>query len=59
LVSRQQACVEYLQRAQEIQDVLLLASAKVIEILLHGVGFAALTRMSGDCLEQISGAAIV
>jgi hypothetical protein len=56
-VSRQQA--SGLKRAQEVQYILLLGAAKVIEILNHGVRFTTAARVVLNGREQIGSAAIV
>jgi hypothetical protein len=59
VVSRQQACTKRLQRAQKVQKILLLAGAEVVEILLHGGGFAAAAAVCLDCFHQVRGTAVV
>src|SRR5580704_7104389 len=50
---------KYLQRAQEIQNLLLLAVAEVAEVLLDGSGFAAMARVRRDSSVQIRSATVV
>src|ERR1700721_990463 len=47
------------QRTQEVQQILLRAGTEVFEILLYGIGFAAVAGMGIDRLKQASRAAIV
>src|SRR5271155_4974738 len=52
--------VRRLQRAQEVQNFLLLGWAKVVEELLHdGVSFAAVAGVVLDSRDQVCGAAVV
>lgn len=48
-----------LQRTQEVQDILLLAGTEICEVLHDRIGFAALTGVSLDGLDEISRAAIM
>ena len=50
---------EQSQRTQEVQQILLLAGTEVIEILLYGIGFAAIAAMVIDRPNQAGRAAIV
>ena len=50
---------EQLQRTQEVQYLLLLGGAKVIEVELYKVGFAAIAFMCLDGRKQVRCAAIV
>ena len=59
-MSRPEIANNQLQRAQEIQNILLLAGRQVIvKNRLDGCGFAAVAFMSFDCAQQVSAAAIV
>ena len=48
-----------LQRAQEVQNFLLLRGTEAIEIVLHRGGFAAIAGVGLDGRVQVGGAAIV
>ena len=53
------ARIRKLQRAQEVQNLLLLISVEVAEILLDCGGFAAMAGVRRDSRVQVGGAAIV
>ena len=57
--TRQARLEAVLQRAQEVQEVLLLAGTKVVKVLLDLVGFAAIGFMGGNGRTQVCGTAIV
>ena len=46
---------EQSQRTQEVQQILLLAGTEVIEILLYGIGFAAIAGMVIDRPSLVAG----